>query len=98
MTDSTSEQRRRYVAQMNAHYASEGIVTDAADRAVQARYIAGDASLHDLLLHACGIAGSDTGSRRQPFVPSVADEQHAARFLAGEMTLAEFLEAPVTMI
>lgn len=49
---STEEQRRHHVTQINANFAIEDMRPDAADSALQARYIGGTASLDHLLQHA----------------------------------------------
>lgn len=48
----TQAQRADHVRQANANQALEGLFPDANDREIQARYIAGTASLDDLLQHA----------------------------------------------
>lgn len=48
----TATERARHVHQANANQAIEGLYPDAADKEIQARYIAGTASLADLLAHA----------------------------------------------
>ena len=46
------EERRRHVGAMNANMRLEGLVPDTSDKALQAKYIKGEASLYDLLAHA----------------------------------------------
>ena len=48
----TSSERARHVQQANANQAIEGFQPDAADKEIQAQYIAGTATLTDLLAHA----------------------------------------------
>lgn len=48
----TSQERAMHVRQANANQALEGLQPDAGDREIQARYIAGTATLTDLLDHA----------------------------------------------
>lgn len=55
-TTTTTDQRRANVARMNASFAIEGFAPDAADRALQAQYIGGRASIDDLLQHAHSFA------------------------------------------
>ncbi|MEJ7804786.1 MAG: hypothetical protein WKG03_02550 [Telluria sp.] len=46
------ETRRRRVDAMNANMRLEGMLPDELDKAMQAKYIKGEASLYDLLAHA----------------------------------------------
>jgi hypothetical protein len=48
----TPEERRRHVEQMRANFAIEDMHADSEDLAMQDRYIAGTASLADLLQYA----------------------------------------------
>ena len=48
----TQEERRQHVGQMCANFAIEDMHADADDMVMQERYIAGTASLADLLQHA----------------------------------------------
>lgn len=48
----TAPERARHVYQANANQGIEGFQPDASDKAIQAKYIAGTATLADLLAHA----------------------------------------------
>jgi hypothetical protein len=46
---STAAERQAHVTQMNANQSIEGLEPDAADKEIQAKYVAGTASIADLL-------------------------------------------------
>ena len=48
----TAEERAAHVGQANANQALEGFHPSEADKAIQAKYIDGTATLDDLLIHA----------------------------------------------
>lgn len=48
----TASERAKHVRQANANQAIEGFHPDEEDKQIQARYIAGTASIADLLAHA----------------------------------------------
>lgn len=58
MNATTKAEREKHVAQMRANFAIEDMQPEAADLAMQQRYIEGTASLDDLLQYASTFATS----------------------------------------
>ncbi len=56
ITVTTTQQRTRAVAQTRANFALEGMLPDRGDLLMQERYIAGKATIADLLAHAKAFA------------------------------------------
>lgn len=75
------DQLRDHAAQMHPHHDVD-LELDGEEGALQDI----EASLEELLQHLGSLAA---------FKPSVAEEHHAARYVAGDITLAEFLAAEV---
>ena len=63
---STPAQRAMQVLQINANQALEGLRPDETDKAIQARYINGTASLADILQHARDFVAGVKGARDRP--------------------------------
>lgn len=67
MTKITSTERAWHVQQTNANNAIEGLLPDHSDREIQARYIAGTASLPDLLDNAKAFVAGRFKPSAKPF-------------------------------
>ena len=66
MTTTTKAEREKHVVQMRANFAIEGLQPDAADLAIQQRYIDGTATADDLLEHARAFAIAMSKQQNKP--------------------------------
>lgn len=102
--DTNEEQRRKYVTNMNEALALANIFPNAEDLTLQARYIAGSASLGELLDPARAAAARAEQRRRQSAMDfarasvslsglTVSEdfEKRARQAVLGEISLEEFL-------
>jgi hypothetical protein len=91
---SNEKSRQQAVDQMNANQALEGLRPDAADVAIQRRYVEGTASIENLLRHASDFASENSGSSVGDYITSKEFADRAGKAVRDAISQTESLGLP----